>query len=784
MPHITRTAGSLLAIALVFAAPAAPALGASARASASAPKVTPVDHTLPRWGHFGSVSPKELQPTPDRALPALGPHIAGTTNTLESSNWSGLIDFGAQYSHVAGQWIVPPIQPSSTLAATSSWIGIDGATNLSLIQTGTAEQTINDVNTYFAWYEILPSAAIPIGLVNPGDVMSASVTQNSPGLWTISITDVTENQSYSDQFAYSGPGATAEWIEEDPTINGGEPQLANFGTAHFSGMAISGTNLASNAVNPVDMVDSGGNVIAYPANITASAFTVSYGAPPPPPPPLSIATTTLPSVDVNSPYAQTLSAQSGTAPYTWSITGGTLPSGLALNDSTGALSGTPTAPGRSNVTFLVTDANHATASATLTIAVVSPDPYSPLAPVRICDTRGGNPSGLSPPASQCNGSTIAAGGALSVNVAGNFGVPANAAAVVLNVTVVGPAGPGFITAYPTGASRPTASNINYVANKTVPNLVEVGIGNGGDVSFYSSNASDLIVDVEGYTSPTASGGSGSGLYTGLATPSRICDTRAANPSNLNTAPNNQCNGLADQGDTLPAGTTRNVEVAGGGGAVPAGATAAVLNVTAVNPAASGYFTVFPQDAARPTASNVNYVSGQVASNRVIVPLSSSGDSPGDISVYSSASADLIVDVSGYYSASGGTGSQFSAEGAPIRICDTRSGNPSNLVAPDTQCNGAPLTVGATKTIAVKTLAGVPSSATAVVINLTGVTPTNPTFLTVFPGPALPSSSDLNPGAGQVMANMVVATVNANGTISIYNHTGSINAVADVMGWYS
>ena len=184
--------------------------------------------------------------------------------------------------------------------------------------------------------EILPSAAIPIGLVNPGDVMSASVTQNSPGLWTISITDVTENQSYSDQFAYSGPGATAEWIEEDPTINGGEPQLANFGTAHFSGMAISGTNLASNAVNPVDMVDSGGNVIAYPANITASAFTVSYGAPPPPPPPLSIATTTLPSVDVNSPYAQTLSAQSGTAPYTWSITGGTLPSGLALNDSTGA----------------------------------------------------------------------------------------------------------------------------------------------------------------------------------------------------------------------------------------------------------------------------------------------------------------------------------------------------------------------------------------------------------------------------------------------------------------
>ncbi len=106
------------------------------------------------------------------------------------------------------------------------------------------------------------------------------------------------------------------------------------------------------------------------------------------------------------------------------------------------------------------------------------------------------------------------------------------------------------------------------------------------------------------------------------------------------------------------------------------------------------------------------------------------------------------------------------------------------MAPYTQCDGAPLTVGATKTIEVKSLAGVPSNATAVVINLTGVTPTYPTFLTVFPGPTMPASSDLNPGAGQVMANMVVATVNANGTISIYNHTGSIDAVADVMGWYS
>ncbi len=552
MPHLLRTAGALLAVALVIAAASAPAVAAEA----SAPSMAPTAGTLPTWGHFGSVSPKQLQPSPDHSLPALGPHISGTANTLESSNWSGLIDFGSQYSGVVGQWTVPSIQPSASLAATSSWIGIDGATNYSLIQTGTAEQTINNVNTYFAWYEILPSAAIPIGLVNPGDQMTASVHENSPGLWSISISDVTANESYSDQFAYSGPGASAEWIEEDPTINGSEPQLANFGTAHFSGMAISGTNLANNAVNPVDMVDANNDIIAYPQNITATTFSVAYGSPPPPPPPLSVATTTLPSVDVNTPYDQTLAAASGTAPYTWSITGGTLPNGLALNQATGAITGTPTALGTSSVTVGVTDANHLSATANLSIAVVSPDPYSPIAPVRICDTRVGNPSGLSPPATQCNGNRVASGGALSVNVAGNFGVPANAAAVVLNVTVVGPSGAGFITAYPTGATRPTASNINYVTNETVPNLVEVGVGAAGDVSLYSSSSTDLVVDVEGYTAPAASGGPGAGLYTGLGTPSRVCDTRAGNPSNLNSAPDNQCNGPANRGTTLAAGATR------------------------------------------------------------------------------------------------------------------------------------------------------------------------------------------------------------------------------------
>jgi hypothetical protein len=357
-------------------------------------------------------------------------------------------------------------------------------------------------------------------------------------------------------------------------------------------------------------------------------------------------------------------------------------------------------------------------------------------------------------------------------------VPADATAVVLNVTVVNPIAQGYVIAYPAGAAQPFASNINYVAGEVVPNLVEVGVGALGDVSLFSSAGTDVVVDVEGYTASTAAGGGGAGLYDPLSSPVRICDTRAGNPSGL-SAPNNQCNG-----DTVAANGTLPVKVANMNG-IPAGATAAVLNVTDVNPQAQGFLTVFPQGSARPLASNLNYTAGQTTSNRVIVPLSVGGPNAGEISVFSAARADVVVDVAGYYTAVGGAGSLFSAEPAPVRICDTRSGNPSTLSGGNAQCNGLSLGTGGTRTVQVSGLAGVPSGATAVAINLTGVSPSAQTFLTVYPN-ALPNPlvSDLNEGPGDVRANMVVATLSSSGTITIYNAAGSMDVVVDVLGWYS
>jgi hypothetical protein len=322
---------------------------------------------------------------------------------------------------------------------------------------------------------------------------------------------------------------------------------------------------------------------------------------------------------------------------------------------------------------------------------------------------------------------------------GSFGVPADATAVVLNVTAVGPAAIGHLTVFPTGAAQPLASNLNYAAGQNIPNLVEVGLGTGGDVSIFSLAATDLVVDVEGYVAPTAAGGAGAGLYNPLSSPARICDTRAASAG----SPANQCTG-----QTLGLGGTINVAVTGSNG-IPAGATAAVLNVTAVGPGAQGFLTVYPQGGTRPTASNVNYVAGKVSANRVTVPLSASGK----ITIFSAQPADVVVDVSGYYSAAAGTGDQFSAESAPVRICDTRA---ASAGSPANQCTGLTIAPAGTLPVQVTGLAGVPDNATAVVVNLTAVDPSAQTFL----------------------------TLSATGKILIYNNAGNTNVVVDVLGWYS
>ena len=77
-------------------------------------------------------------------------------------------------------------------------------------------------------------------------------------------------------------------------------------------------------------------------------------------------------------------------------------------------------------------------------------------------------------------------------------MPSNATAVVLNVTVTGTQGSGYVTVYPCDASQPTASNLNYTAGKTIPNAVVTKLSATGTVCLYTLAATDMIVDVTGY----------------------------------------------------------------------------------------------------------------------------------------------------------------------------------------------------------------------------------------------------------------------------------------------
>ncbi|MHB1526600.1 MAG: beta strand repeat-containing protein [Candidatus Dormibacteria bacterium] len=251
--------------------------------------------------------------------------------------------------------------------------------------------------------------------------------------------------------------------------------------------------------------------------------------------------------------------------------------------------------------------------------------YDGLTPARICDTRSS-----SLPANQCTGKTMKPNSTMTVQVAGLGGVPANAEAVAVNVTVTDTTAAGYLTVFPGGA-RPTASNLNWASGRTVANLVVVELNSSGGLTLYNyAGSTDVVLDVLGYY--TAAGGSGP-QFNALAKPVRICDTRSS------SQPSNQCTGK-----TMAQNSTMVVQVAGLAG-VPADAQAVVLNVTATNTSASGYLTVYP-GGTRPLASNLNWTSGQTVPNLVISRLSSSGQ----VTLYNFAgSTDVIVDVMGWYS---------------------------------------------------------------------------------------------------------------------------------------
>ena len=279
--------------------------------------------------------------------------------------------------------------------------------------------------------------------------------------------------------------------------------------------------------------------------------------------------------------------------------------------------------------------------------------FVPLTPSRILDTRPSQPSPAGAPKGYVPGQS-----SIDVPVTGVGGVPNDDVyAVVMNVTVTESGGPGYVTAYPKGVTRPTASNINMSgAGQTAPNLVIVPVGDNGRVTLFigGTGGGHLIADVLGYYRQTSS--ATAGRLIGV-TPKRVFDTRPGQP-------------VPGPKGKIPAKGTITIKMTSANGIPASGVSAVAINLTGTEAGAPGFVTAYPANVARPTTSNVNLaMAGATRANSVIVPVSPSGE----VTFYSLSATHLLADITGYYTdaTAENTDDGLFVPLSPARLLDTR-----------------------------------------------------------------------------------------------------------------
>jgi hypothetical protein len=388
------------------------------------------------------------------------------------------------------------------------------------------------------------------------------------------------------------------------------------------------------------------------------------------------------------------------------------------------------------------------------VVVLSPS-FVSLSPGRLLETRSGQPVGTVDGQHQATG-PVAAGTVYELPVSGRAGVAVDAESVVLNVTVTEPQGPGFVTVFPCGSARPTASNLNFTTGETIPNLVIAKVGAGGKVCFYVHATTQLVVDVSGFFPPD------SGYV--AQNPARLLETRTGEP--VGTIDHN-----FEAIGARPTGSTTELQITGRAG-IPPTATAVTLNVTVTQPSGPGFVTVYQCGTTRPTASNLNFVAGQTIANAVVAKIGAGGK----VCVYTHTATQLVVDVNGYHSPL-----STLVPLDPARILETRSGQPVGTI--DGQHQGfGPFPAGGTLELQVAGRGGVPVDASAVVLNFTVTEAGEPGFITLYPcGTTRPTASNLNYTTGQTIANAVIVKLGTNGKVCVYNH-GLTHMLADITAY--
>lgn len=350
--------------------------------------------------------------------------------------------------------------------------------------------------------------------------------------------------------------------------------------------------------------------------------------------------------------------------------------------------------------------------------------------------------------SRLTGGALRAGQPRTVQVSGVGGVPGSGvAAVALTVTVTGAPVAGHLAVYPDGTGWPGTSSINFEAGRTIANQTMVAVSATGKVTVRSGvGAAHVILDVTGWYA--AGDGAIPGGFVGTS-PRRLLDTRTTGTPLTGAA------------------AVAEVPVAGVGD-VPADATTAVVNVTAVRPDGDTYLTAWPTGTTRPGTSFVNVRRGTVVANLAVVGIGRDGAvsiAPGGSTIH------IVVDLLGW-TAPGPPAAGGIQPVAPQRLIDTRKGAGVLRAGDSVQ---AQLTGRATVPL---------SRVAAVVVTITAV-PTARTegYLTVWPsGTGRPRTSALNPAPDRAVASTGIHAVGADGGINIYNYTATVHLVIDITGY--
>jgi sortase (surface protein transpeptidase) len=207
-----------------------------------------------------------------------------------------------------------------------------------------------------------------------------------------------------------------------------------------------------------------------------------------------------------------------------------------------------------------------------------------------------------------------------VNV-GAAGVPADAVAVVVNVTAT-ETGLGYWTAFPLGQAPPNASNLNIdTPGQTRAGQAIVLLSGVPAFNVFSQGGGHLVVDVTGYFTGAGAPVSEAGLFFPV-NPTRLLDSRASS--------------------VMPiwGGSTLEFPVYG----TPGQVSAAALNITGTNSMIGGFVTAFPSGVSRPTTSNLNFDTwDQTIANHAIVRTSTRG-----VSLFTLQGSHMIADLNGWY----------------------------------------------------------------------------------------------------------------------------------------